>query len=66
MTVAEQKSELTMGWCIDCHRKTDVAMEGNSYYDKLHATLKEKYKGQHLKNFTVEQMGGLECGKCHY
>ncbi|MCD6067080.1 MAG: cytochrome [Bacteroidetes bacterium] len=66
MTVAEQKSPLTMGWCIDCHRKTDVAMEGNAYYDKLHAYLKNKYKDQHLKTFTVAQMGGLECAKCHY
>ncbi|HEY1040807.1 MAG TPA: c-type cytochrome [Bacteroidia bacterium] len=66
MTVAEQKSPLTMKWCIECHRKTDVAMEGNAYYDKLHAYLKEKYKGQHLKTFTVAQMGGLECAKCHY
>jgi cytochrome c2 len=66
MTVAEQKSPLTMGWCIECHRKTEVAMQGNAYYDKLHAYLKEKYKDQHLKTFTVAQAGGLECGKCHY
>ena len=66
MTVAEQQSPLTMGWCIDCHRKTEVAMEGNAYYDKLHAYLKEKYKDKHLKKFTVAQIGGLECAKCHY
>jgi cytochrome c2 len=66
MTVAEQKAPLTMGWCIECHRKTEVAMQGNAYYDKLHAYLKNKYKDQHLKTFTVAQMGGLECGKCHY
>jgi mono/diheme cytochrome c family protein len=66
MTVAEQQSPLTMGWCIDCHRKTDVAMDGNPYYDKLHAYMKEKYKDQHLKTFTVSQVGGIECGKCHY
>jgi cytochrome c2 len=66
MTVAEQKAPLTMGWCIDCHRKTEVAMSGNGYYDKLHAFLKEKYKDEHKKTFTVEEMGGLECGKCHY
>lgn len=66
MTVAEQKSPLTMKWCIECHRKTEVAMEGNSYYEKLHNNLKEMYKDQKLKKFTVAQMGGLECGKCHY
>jgi mono/diheme cytochrome c family protein len=66
MTVAEQRSPLTMKWCVECHRKTDVAMEGNPYYEKLHAALKEKYKGQHLNKFTVAQMGGIECAKCHY
>jgi mono/diheme cytochrome c family protein len=66
MTVAEQKSPLTMKWCIECHRKTEVAMEGNAYYDRLHKALKEKYKGQYDVKFTVEKIGGLECGKCHY
>lgn len=66
MTTVEQQSTLTMKWCVECHRKTDVAMEGNAYYDKLHAYLKDKYKGEHLKTFTVAQMGGLECAKCHY
>ncbi|MGZ6488406.1 MAG: cytochrome c3 family protein [Bacteroidia bacterium] len=66
MTVAEQKTPLTMKWCIECHRKTEVAMDGNPYYEKLHAALKEKYKNKHLTKFTVAQMGGIECGKCHY
>ena len=66
MTVAEQKQPLTMAWCIDCHRKTEVAMEGNAYYDRLHKALKEKYKGQYDVKFTVEKIGGLECAKCHY
>jgi mono/diheme cytochrome c family protein len=66
MTVAEQKSPLTMKWCIECHRKTEVAMKGNAYYDRLHAALKEKYAGQYDVKFTVEKIGGLECSKCHY
>lgn len=66
MTVAEQKSPLTMKWCIECHRKTEVVMEGNAYYDRLHKALKEKYKGQYDVKYTVEKIGGLECGKCHY
>lgn len=66
MGVVEQQSPLTMKWCIECHRKTEVAMDGNPYYEKLHAALKEKYKDQHLKKFTVAQMGGIECAKCHY
>ncbi|TAL60173.1 MAG: c-type cytochrome [Bacteroidetes bacterium] len=61
---AKQVSPLTMGWCIDCHRKTEVpGMATNPYYEELHAKLKEKYKGQPI---TVENMGGLDCIKCHY
>lgn len=66
MTVAEQKTPLTMKWCIECHRKTEVAMEGNAYYDRLHKALKEKYAGQYDVKFTVDKIGGLECTKCHY
>jgi len=66
MTVVEQKNPLTMKWCIDCHRKTQVAMEGNAYYDRMHAALKKKYEGKYDVKFTVDKIGGLECGKCHY
>ena len=64
MDEAKQISPLTMGWCVDCHRKTEVpGMSTNPYYADLHAKLKEKYKGQPI---TVENMGGLDCIKCHY
>lgn len=64
MDVAEQVSSLTMGWCVDCHRKTEIpGMTSNPYYADLHAKLKEKYKGEPI---TVEKMGGLDCIKCHY
>jgi mono/diheme cytochrome c family protein len=73
MTVVEQVSPLTMGWCIDCHRKTEVpglkadasGMPANPYYQRLHDYYREKYKGQKVK-LTVEKIGGIECGKCHY
>ena len=52
-----------MGWCIECHRATDVKMEGNAYYDKIHKELSKKYG---VDKLTAAQMGGLECGKCHY
>ncbi|GAB3169863.1 c-type cytochrome [Telluribacter humicola] len=62
MEVVEQRSSLTMGWCIDCHRKTDVNTKGNAYYDKL-VQLHDKYSEGSLK---VSDIGGLECSKCHY
>lgn len=61
--VMKQFSPLTMGWCIDCHRKTEVKMEGNEYYTKIHEELSKKYG---VDKLTEAQMGGLECGKCHY
>ena len=63
MDVVRQHSLLTMGWCIDCHRKTDVNTKGNAYYDKLI----ELHSSQNGKApFKVEDIGGLECSKCHY
>jgi mono/diheme cytochrome c family protein len=64
MDVVKQYSLLTMGWCIDCHRKTDVNAQGNAYYDKL-LELHRQSKGQNTK-MKVEDIGGLECSKCHY
>lgn len=58
-----QYSELTMGWCINCHRETKVQFEQNGYYQDFHAELTEKYHGEDI---TAEKIGGLECGKCHY
>jgi len=58
-----QFSPLTMGWCIDCHRDTEVDMTENGYYKKIHDQLAEKYG---VEKVTEAQMGGLECGKCHY
>lgn len=64
MTTVQQVKPLTMGWCIDCHKKTEVAgMKDNPYYESLHKKLAEKYKGQPI---TVDKMGGIECVKCHY
>ncbi len=63
MEILYQYSPLTMGWCIDCHRTTDVNLKGNEYYEKIHAELSKKYG---VEKLTAAQMGGLECGKCHY
>ena len=63
MEVMEQFAPLTMGWCINCHRETNVKVEGNAYYEKIHEQLSKKYG---VDKLTAAQMGGLECGKCHY
>jgi mono/diheme cytochrome c family protein len=62
MDIVYQYSPLTMGWCINCHRETDVNTKGNEYYDKL-----VKLHGETSKSpMKVEDIGGLECSKCHY
>jgi hypothetical protein len=63
MEILYQHSSLTMGWCINCHRETNVNIKDNEYYTKIHEELSKKYG---VDKLTVAQMGGLECGKCHY
>lgn len=63
MEVMYQNAPLTMGWCINCHKETKVQIEGNLYYEKIHEELSKKYG---IEEFTVAQMGGIECAKCHY
>ncbi|WP_295675113.1 cytochrome c3 family protein [uncultured Mucilaginibacter sp.] len=58
-----QYSPLTMKWCIQCHKRTNVNMKGNAYYEKMEAVHDLIKAG---KPVTEAAMGGIECGKCHY
>ncbi|MCE2686711.1 MAG: cytochrome c family protein [Cryomorphaceae bacterium] len=67
------RKTLTMGWCIECHGKKDVAIGNgkNGYYDEIHRRLKQdpKLYAQYLNNdgkVTANELGGWECAKCHY
>jgi hypothetical protein len=85
MDVVKQHAPLSMGWCVNCHRQTEIQYkdglnEGNnspydgssnkankyytdfSYYEKYHNEIKSKDRSK----VTVEDIGGLECQKCHY
>ena len=62
MEIMYQYSPLTMGWCIDCHRESNVD-KNNEYYQKVHEELSKKYG---VEKLTVAQLGGIECAKCHY
>ncbi|MFT4536615.1 MAG: mono/diheme cytochrome c family protein [Saprospiraceae bacterium] len=62
MEVVSQYAPLTMGWCINCHRETDVNTKGNEYYTEL----VEMHNSKNKEAMKVEDMGGLECAKCHY
>jgi len=62
MEIMYQYSPLTMGWCIHCHRESNVDKD-NEYYQKVHDELSKKYG---VEKLTVAQLGGIECAKCHY
>jgi hypothetical protein len=60
-----QYADLSMGWCINCHRETKVQFTDNKFYsiyEKFHEDLKNKK----MDSVTVEKIGGTECMKCHY
>ena len=60
-----QFAPLSMGWCINCHRQTEVQFADNGYYkifEKYHQEIKDGTR----KGVTVEEAGGTECQRCHY
>lgn len=65
MEVVAQYSPLSMGWCVNCHRQTEVKFADNEYYKSYHLYHKQIQDGERTK-VTVEDIGGLECQKCHY
>ena len=65
MAVVEQHSPLSMGWCINCHRQTEVKFADNDYYQSYEKYHEELASGKRDK-VTVADIGGLECQKCHY
>ncbi|MCK7558298.1 hypothetical protein MKQ70_26170 [Chitinophaga sedimenti] len=65
MDEVSQHADLSMGWCVNCHRTTKVQFAENGYYsifEKLHNDI----KNGHIDSVTVEMVGGTECQKCHY
>ena len=68
MGEVKQFAELSMGWCVNCHRETQVQFKENGFYsiyEKFHKDLKDG-KLDSAKGITVEKVGGTECQKCHY
>ena len=65
MTVLKQHAPLSMGWCVNCHRGTEVKFKDNDFY-KNYARYHEEMKKGTREKVTVEDIGGLECQKCHY
>ncbi len=65
MDIMKQHSDLSMGWCINCHRETQVNFVENPYYEhyiKLH----EELKAGVIDSITAENIGANDCSRCHY
>jgi len=60
-----QEPDLSMGWCVECHRTETVQFASNKFYDQ-YTELHEKLKNGEMPNVTVQNIGGDECAKCHY
>jgi hypothetical protein len=65
MDILRQVEDLSMGWCVNCHRETKVPFLENEYYKSFWA-LHEKVKAGAVDSVTASQVGGLKCMKCHY
>jgi cytochrome c551/c552 len=65
MGEVKQFADLSMGWCINCHRETKVQFTENGFYS-IYEKFHEDMKNGKLDSVTVEKIGGTECQKCHY
>jgi hypothetical protein len=70
MNEVKQFAELSMGWCINCHRQTKIdfnydSTKGNKFYS-IYEKFHEDIKAGKMDSVTVKDIGGLECQKCHY
>ena len=66
MHVLEQYSDLSMGWCLDCHRSRGVEFTENDYYGMTFEKYHEQIVSGEMDSVLVDQVGGSNCMKCHY
>ena len=70
MDEVKQVSELSMGWCINCHRQSKIDFNysdstGNKFYS-IYEKFHNDIKNHKMDSVSVKDIGGLECQKCHY
>ncbi|MDZ7741538.1 MAG: c-type cytochrome [Bacteroidota bacterium] len=66
MDKVKQVSDLSMGWCLNCHRDSKVTQfETNEFY-KHYTELHEKLNSGEISTVSVQDIGGNDCQKCHY
>jgi len=65
MDILRQYSDLSMGWCINCHRQTKVNFKDNAYYDN-YTKLHEMLKSGKIDTIRAVNIGSNDCMRCHY
>ena len=65
MDIMKQTSDLSMGWCINCHRDTKVNFKDNAYYDN-YMKLHDQLKGGGIDTIRAVNIGANDCMRCHY
>lgn len=65
MDIMKQSSDLSMGWCINCHRQTKVNFKDNAYYDN-YMKLHDELKSGKIDTVRAVDIGANDCMRCHY
>ncbi len=65
MDEVHQAADLSMGWCVNCHRQTKVQFKENDYYS-IFQKYHDEIKAGKREGVTEAELGGTECQKCHY
>ncbi len=65
MDIMKQQNDLSMGWCVNCHRETEVDFMDNGYYD-TYVKLHEDLKAGIIDTIVAQDIGANDCMKCHY
>jgi len=60
-----QVPDLSMGWCVNCHRDTKVQFHDNQFYTSYNDMREQIQRGE-IDSVTVAMVGGTDCMKCHY
>jgi hypothetical protein len=65
MHIVRQEKDLSMGWCVECHRETKVDFIDNEYYSIFEAFHKDLAQGVRDSILAVN-VGANNCSSCHY
>ena len=65
MDIMKQQNDLSMGWCVNCHRETKVQFTENRYYEDYIQLHEDLQKGV-IDSVTAADIGANDCMRCHY